>query len=201
MDAVLAHTPSGHHHQIAGLRLFFIKFPAVMFQRHHADRAGKYERFTSVAVVEPAPSLRRGDARAVAPDTNAPDYAVKDLAGGEDRVCAVFPPEQYRVRIRVTDAVPVEIDAGFCPEPKADRVPVHPDNAGQGTAKRVKGRWGVVGLDLVGHQVVVIKDDGAGIIRKHRHADVVVTFLLSDCIGGCLDIGLIEPVRDIIIHG
>ena len=161
MDAVLAHPPSGHHDQIAGLRLFFIEFPAVMFPRHHADRAGKYERFSPVTAVEPAPALRCGDARAVAPDTNAPDYAVKDLAGGEDRVCAVFSPEQERVSIRVTDAVPVDIDAGFCPEPKADRVPVHPDNTGQGTAKRVKGRGGVVGLDLVGHQVVVIKDDGS----------------------------------------
>ena len=86
MDAVLSHSPSGHHYHIAGLRLFFIEFPAVMFQRHHADSAGKYERFTPVAAVKPAPSLRCGDARAVAPDTNAPDYAVKDLAGGEDRV-------------------------------------------------------------------------------------------------------------------
>ena len=96
MDAVFSYPPPGHHHEVTGLRLFFVEFPFVMFQRHHADRAGEYERLTPVTAVEPAPSLRCGNARAVAPDTNATDNAIKDLAGGKDRVSAVFSPEQDR---------------------------------------------------------------------------------------------------------
>jgi hypothetical protein len=139
VDAVLAHTPSRHHNEVAGFRPLKKKFPPVVYKGHHADGTDKHERLADIAVVKTAPSLRCGDARTVAADTDSPDHAVKDLAGGKDRIYPVFTPEQFRIRFRIPDAVPVIIEAGFCPEAKPYRVAVHPDNPGQGPAKRVQG--------------------------------------------------------------
>ena len=90
---------------------------------------------------------------------------------------------------------------GFAPSPKpivsrfTPTIPVRAPPNGS----RAEGELWV--SDLVSHQVVVIKDDGAGIIRKYRYADVVVSSVMADCICGRLDIGPVEPVRDIVIHG
>src|SRR5512136_2608848 len=57
-----------------------------------------------------------------------------------------------------------------------------------------------MGLDLVGYQVLVVKDDGTGVVGKYRDADIVIPFILTDRIGGSLDVGLIESIGDVVIH-
>ena len=200
MDAIFSNPSAHHHDKVAGLRFLLKEFPSLMFPWHHADRAGKNERLACVPVIEPAEALRRRDTRAVTPHTYTPHDTVEDLPGGQDGACTVPAPVQLRVCCRVADAEPVDIDTGLCTEAKADRVPIHTDNPGERPAERVKGGGRVVGLDLVGHEILVVENDRAGVVGKDRNADVAVPFLRPDLVCRCLDAGLVQAFWEIVIH-
>src|SRR5208337_3830509 len=110
------------------------------------------------------------------------------------------PPVEGRNRLRLADTVSIDIDTGLCPEAKTDRVPVHPDNSREGSAIRVESRGGVVGLDLVGHEIFLIEDYRTRVIREDRYAYVPVSLFLPDLIGSRLDERFVETVRDIVVH-
>ena len=200
VDTVFPDPSADHDDEVAGQGLLLVEQSPVVSTRHHADRACEDERFTHVPVVEVAPPLRCRYARTVAADADAADDALKDPSRGEDGVFPVLPAEEGRFGVGVAGAVAVYVDAGFGAEAEPDRVAVHPDDPGEGAAEGVEGRGGVVRLDLAGHEVFVVEDDGAGVVGEDRDADVRVPPLLADGVGGRLDAGLVEPPRDVVVH-
>ncbi len=85
-----------------------------------------------------APSLGSRNPGAVPANPDALDNVVKYSPGCEDRIFPVLPPEEERFGVRIADAISVHVDAGFGPEPEADRIAVYPDNTGQCAAKGIK---------------------------------------------------------------
>src|SRR5271157_1219141 len=159
VDTVLPHPPADHHDKVAGPGLLFMEIPSPMPAGHHPYRACKYEGLSTVTLIEIAPALRGGDPRTVPADTDAPYHPFKNLAGKEDGARTPFTPEQGRPGFRVTDAKPIAVQAGLCPETEADRVPVYPDDPGKCPTKRVECRGGIMSLNLVGHKVIIIEAD------------------------------------------
>ena len=135
MDAVVAHSTTDHVDDVTRHRGFDVRGAAVVENtRHDADRSAIHEWFSDVAVVKHNGAVHGGNAGFVASNPNTCVDATKHSRRVEEILGKVAFP------IGWTKTKHVGVGDGSGSQARAENVAVDADDAGHGSAVRVKGR-------------------------------------------------------------
>ena len=187
VNAVLAHAPAAHDDQFARAGGLFFRRAAIHLRGHQPDRGHKDQALAQVAVVETDLAERRGDAALVAAVLDAFDNAVQQ-------------PPRVQVRLERTVVVPRAHAVPICthdqlgPEARAHGVPIHADNAGQGSAVSFHVGRAVVSLAGDGIVMLIIQAAHSSVVPQNGYNPVLFVGQLP---GRSHDAGLEKVVDDL----
>ena len=151
MNAVVAHSPAHHVHDVACHGRLHVGGSAVRkVARHDTNRSTIDERFADIAVIENDGPVHRRDAGFVPTYTDTGVNASQNSRWVEEVVGELaFPIGRAKA-----ENVGVRDRAG--PQSGSEDVTVHTDDARHGTAVRVEGGGGIVGFSLHAHAPLIV---------------------------------------------